>query len=46
MFEALDMKVTYLKRVAFGNISLDSSLALGEYRTLTIEEIESWKNRK
>lgn len=44
MFEALDMKVTYLKRVAFGNISLDSSLELGEYRVLTKDEIESLKN--
>ncbi len=43
MFEALNMKVTYLKRVAFGDICLDENLALGEYRVLTKEEIELLK---
>lgn len=39
MLEALGMKVTYLKRVGFGDILLDESLAKGEYRPLTEEEI-------
>ncbi|UOQ87433.1 pseudouridine synthase [Gracilibacillus salinarum] len=38
MFEALDNKVLYLKRVAMGNVQLDESLKLGEYRELTEEE--------
>ncbi len=46
MFEALDMKVTYLKRVEFKNLKLDESLALGEYRELTVSEIEDLKNEE
>ncbi len=34
MFEALGNKVTYLKRIKFGNLLLDSSLKEGEYRPL------------
>ena len=41
MFEALDKKVVYLKRVKFGNISLDENLDEGEYRELTEEELEN-----
>ncbi|NMA58169.1 pseudouridine synthase [Clostridium cochlearium] len=41
MFEALDKKVVYLKRVKFGNISLDENLEEGEYRELTEEELEN-----
>lgn len=44
MLEALGMKVTYLKRVGFGDISLDEALKLGEYRPLTEEEIELLKS--
>lgn len=40
MFEAVDNKVVYLKRVKMGNLSLDESLSLGEYRELTIDEIK------
>ncbi|WP_369809887.1 16S rRNA pseudouridine(516) synthase [Gracilibacillus caseinilyticus] len=38
MFESLDNKVLYLKRVAMGNVQLDEDLKLGEYRELTKEE--------
>lgn len=40
MFEALGMKVTYLKRITFGSLALDENLALGEYRLLTLEEVD------
>jgi|SRR5690554_687666 len=39
MFEKTNNEVEYLKRVKFGDITLDSKLALGEYRQLTKEEI-------
>ena len=39
MFEARGKKVTYLKRTSMGNLPLDESLAPGEYRELTPEEI-------
>ncbi|MBQ9278672.1 MAG: rRNA pseudouridine synthase [Lachnospiraceae bacterium] len=39
MFEAVGMKVTYLKRLSMGSLSLDDSLKPGEYRRLTDEEI-------
>ena len=41
MFEAVDKKVIYLKRLSMGNLMLDESLALGEYRMLTKEELKS-----
>lgn len=41
MFEAVGKKVIYLKRLSMGTLKLDESLALGEYRTLTKEELES-----
>lgn len=41
MFEALNKKVVYLKRVKFGNINLDENLEEGEYRELTEEELEN-----
>lgn len=40
MFESINKKVIYLKRITFGNISLDPNLKLGEYRKLTEKEIE------
>lgn len=43
MFESVNKKVLYLKRVTFGNIHLDENLQLGQYRKLTIEEIELLK---
>lgn len=44
MFQAVGKKVTYLKRISMGGLSLDSSLALGEYRNLTTEEIAYLKS--
>lgn len=46
MFESVGKKVTYLKRISMGPLSLDESLALGEYRELTAEELELLKNAK
>ena len=43
MFLALNMEVTYLKRITFGSLVLDESLKLGEYRLLTEKEIEDLK---
>ena len=39
MFEAVDKKVTYLKRIEFGTLPLDEDLEEGEYRELTDEEL-------
>jgi 16S rRNA pseudouridine516 synthase len=39
MFEAVDKQVTYLKRLKMGELELDPSLELGEYRELTEEEL-------
>ncbi len=44
MLEAVGNKVEYLKRVRMGAVILDSNLDFGEYRRLTLEEIESLKN--
>ena len=38
------MKVTYLKRITFGSLVLDESLAEGEYRILTEKEISMLKD--
>ncbi|MBQ6183171.1 MAG: rRNA pseudouridine synthase [Clostridia bacterium] len=38
MFGYVGNKVTYLKRISFGPLELDSSLAEGEYRILSPEE--------
>ncbi|MBF8983922.1 rRNA pseudouridine synthase [Lutibacter sp. B2] len=45
MFEAVGKKVTYLKRLAMGDLALDESLRLGEYRELIEEELNILKNR-
>ncbi len=45
MFESVGKKVVYLKRLSMGNLKLDESLALGEYRELTIEEIKQIEER-
>lgn len=45
MFDVLGMKVTYLKRIKFGNIELDESLKEGEFRLLTSEEVELLRKR-
>ncbi len=39
MFAAVDKKVVYLKRKSMGGLALDPSLALGEYRLITEEEM-------
>lgn len=46
MFEAVDKKVVYLKRLRMGNLWLDETLDLGEYRPLTETELEQLKNNK
>lgn len=43
MFQAVDKPVVYLKRVKMGSLSLDESLALGEYRRLTEDELKGLK---
>lgn len=43
MFEAVDRRVCYLKRVSFGPLKLDEHLKPGEYRPLTESEIASLK---
>ncbi|MCP3033092.1 rRNA pseudouridine synthase [Halobacillus sp. A1] len=39
MFEAVGKEVTYLKRLSIGELELDDSLELGEYRELNDEEM-------
>ena len=39
MLEAVDNKVTYLKRLKMGELALDPALKEGEYRKLTIAEL-------
>ncbi len=39
MFRAVGSEITYLERVTFGGIELDTSLERGEWRELTDEEI-------
>lgn len=46
MFEAVDKKVIYLKRLSMGNLSLDESLPLGHYRELTEQELHELDPRK
>lgn len=41
MFEAVGKRVIYLKRISMGTLKLDEHLSLGEYRTLTKEEIKN-----
>ena len=43
MFEAVDKRVVYLKRISMGPLPLDETLELGEYRELTEEEVEMLK---
>lgn len=45
MFESVGKKVVYLKRLSMGKLKLDESLALGEYRELTEEEIRLMEER-
>ncbi len=41
MFEAVDKKVVYLKRLSMGNLILDDELPLGAFRSLTEKELQS-----
>ena len=45
MFESVDKKVVYLKRLSMGKLKLDESLKLGEYRELTEEEVKLIEER-
>lgn len=40
MFEAVDKKVVYLKRLTMGSLSLDETLEKGKFRPLTEEELK------
>lgn len=44
MFESLEKKVMYLKRLSFGGLDLDEGLAEGEYRELTDFELEKLRS--
>lgn len=44
MFAARGKSVSYLKRISMGNLQLDESLALGEYRPLTEAELADRKS--
>ncbi|QFT90259.1 Ribosomal small subunit pseudouridine synthase A [Bacillus sp. THAF10] len=46
MFQAVGKTVTYLKRLSMGELKLDETLELGEYRELTDEELELVKQNK
>lgn len=43
MFEAVNKKVIYLKRLEMGPLKLDKNLKNGEYRELTEKEIQMLK---
>ena len=45
MFVAVGKSVTYLKRISMGNLKLDDSLELGDYRELTVEELNILRTR-
>ncbi|TYQ16409.1 UNVERIFIED_CONTAM: 16S rRNA pseudouridine516 synthase [Acetivibrio alkalicellulosi] len=45
MFEAIDKKVKYLKRIKMGNLILDDTLSEGECRELSDEEIVLLRDR-
>lgn len=40
MFEVYGLKVTYLKRISMGKLVLDETLMPGEYKKISIEDIE------
>lgn len=46
MFEAVEKKVIYLKRLSMGGLQIDEKLNLGEYRELTDEEIILLQNKE
>ena len=44
MFKHVRNRVNYLKRVQMGNLVLDETLELGDYRELTNEEFDALRN--
>lgn len=46
MLKAAGCYVVYLKRIAIGNVELDENLAPGEYRPLTVEELNHKSDMK
>ena len=46
MFQAVGMKVRYLKRISMGSLRLDETLGPGGYRFLTDEEIKNLKKKE
>lgn len=40
MFQAVGKKVVFLKRLSMGKLTLDSTLEVGKYRTLTSKELD------
>lgn len=46
MFEAVDKKVVFLKRLEMGTLLLDDTLQEGHYRELTDDELDSLKGTK
>lgn len=46
MLESVDNEVLYLRRIRMGDVRLDESLELGEYRRLTDEEIKSLTDKE
>lgn len=40
MFNKCDLNVTYLKRISMGKLKLDESLKPGEYKKITLEDIQ------
>ena len=46
MFEAVGKHVTYLKRIKMGDVPLDETLALGEVRSLSENEIAALKRKE
>lgn len=46
MIQAVNKKVTFLKRISFGPLKLDENLEIGKYRLLTNEEIELLNKHK
>ena len=43
MFESVDKKVVFLRRISFGPLKLDENLSEGQYRELSEEEIDLLK---
>ena len=44
MVKAVGKEVTYLRRLRMGGLTLDETLALGEFRPLTQDELKLLRN--